>query len=212
MEKYSLADTFYPKEKNAYTTLLRLLPDGALDRTFPEKIGHVYRMSSEVELDPNFSISDQLNGVKALTLQPDGAIAYSASFSLGRINANGRVEGTFQIPRDLEFAVYNLQAGPDSRIWITGDHTTIDGEGRAGLLRLNDKPVTYSDWQQQCLSGQSERVGPRDSYADDGIPNFVRYAFSLAPSAPWNSPLFINEQGQLHMKIKRAGRGRGFPP
>ncbi|MCW5553047.1 MAG: immunoglobulin domain-containing protein [Verrucomicrobiae bacterium] len=121
------------------TNLARLNPDGSLDAGFTAAVGAAARSVSMVS---------------ALAIQPDGKILVSGAFAtlggmartnLARLNADGTVDAGFNpAPRGSGGATFlslsevrTLAVQPDGKILLGGTFTTLAGQPRSNLGRLN---------------------------------------------------------------------------
>ena len=130
----------------ARNNIARLNQDGTLDRSFAEKEG--------------------ANGpVSALAIQSNGDIVVGGTFTqagevetlnLARYHPNGDIDKSFGGDTDpgTNGSVYALAVQPDGKIIVGGNFSSIGGQPRRGIARLNadgtlDSPVTA----QNALSG-----------------------------------------------------------
>ena len=103
------------------------------------------RLLTDGSLDTNFSISTNVAGeVKALALQADGKILLGGFFStvaglpyagIARINANGKLDSSFQATIDGEVVAIAEQS--DGKILIAGGFGHVAGSHRQCIARLN---------------------------------------------------------------------------
>jgi uncharacterized delta-60 repeat protein len=103
--------------------------------------------SLDLAFNPGVS-SDSESAVLALAVQPDGKILVGGNFptiggqsrtNLGRLNSDGTVDGAFNpgaVGPDLS-AVYCLAVQSDGKILVGGEFTTLGGQSRTNLGRLN---------------------------------------------------------------------------
>lgn len=105
----------------------RILPSGAVDTTF----------------DPG---SGADGFVSSLVLQPDGRILVAGGFTsfdnlsrygIARLNANGSLDGTFDVGAGANGPVQAIALQPDGKVIIGGEFTTFNNVPRVRLARLN---------------------------------------------------------------------------
>ena len=139
----------------ARNNIARLNGDGTLDRTFADQ--------------PAQGVNGQ---VSALAIQPEGGILVGGTFTqagqvetlnLARYNADGSIDQSFGGADGTESgangSVYALAVQPDGKIVVGGNFSTIFGQPRRSIARLNadgtlDAPVTA----QNALSGTVRAV------------------------------------------------------
>jgi len=138
-------------------SIARLNADGTLDRTFVE------------------NISDGVNGqVNAIAVDPAGGIIIGGSFTqagqvesmnIARYNVDGKIDEVFGNVNGREMganaAVYALAAQKDGKIVVGGIFSTLFGQPRRGIARLNtdgtlDGPVV----PPEALSGAVRAIAP----------------------------------------------------
>ena len=105
----------------------RLNPNGDADATF----------------NPNVS---KYATVRSLALQSDGKIIIAGKFDqlngvarakIGRVNADGTLDASFDPGTGFDFAPFRLAVQTDGKIIAAGDFTNYNGSSRPGLVRLN---------------------------------------------------------------------------
>jgi uncharacterized delta-60 repeat protein len=110
----------------ARTNLARLNADGSVDTTF----------------NPAAGASDT---VRSLVIQTDGRLLVGGAFTnlngvalnrLGRLNADGTLDGAFAVGLGADDTVEALAVQPDSRILVVGDFTSASGVSRNRITRL----------------------------------------------------------------------------
>ncbi len=108
--------------------LARLNADGSLDAAF----------------NPGASSEQGIYGVSALAVQPDGKILVGGLFTtlasqprsnIGRLNANGSLDTTFNPGADYQVSVLAIQ--PDGKVVVGGAFNSLGGQPRGYLGRLN---------------------------------------------------------------------------
>ncbi|MFN0130340.1 MAG: cadherin-like beta sandwich domain-containing protein [Verrucomicrobiales bacterium] len=111
--------------------LARLLPDGTVEST-----------ATFSGFNPVGGGISSGSGIYSAVLQPDGKILLGGSGTagrLGRINADGTVESTatFNTGAGPNAAVYGMALQADGKIVLGGNFTTVDGQTRNRISRLN---------------------------------------------------------------------------
>jgi uncharacterized delta-60 repeat protein len=107
--------------------LCRLNPDGTLDNTYNPAVGSAFDERS----------------VDSLALQTDGKLLVGGSVGLYRLNADGTRDSTFNPGANYGVASLALQA--DGKVLVGGSFTTLGGQARTNLGRLNaTEPATQS--------------------------------------------------------------------
>ena len=129
--KVLLAGAFTTCNGTSRNRVARLLADGSLDDTF----------------DPGTGANAT---IWTMALQPDGKVLISGDFStinsaprnrLARLNADGSLDGTFNIGSGLNGAANAITVLPDGKILIGGAFTTYNGGTRNRLARLQSNGV-----------------------------------------------------------------------
>ena len=139
----------------ARSNIARLNDDGTLDRAFAE--------------GPAQGVNGQVN---ALAIQPDGGIIVGGAFTqagefetlnLARYESDGSIDKSFGgegvVERGANGNVYALAAQPDGKIVVGGNFSSIFGQARRSIARLNsDGTVDASVIGQDILSGTVKAV------------------------------------------------------
>jgi uncharacterized delta-60 repeat protein len=108
------------------TRVAKLTATGALDTSFVPGTG------------ANDSVHD-------VVLQPDGKVLLGGDFTtfngtarskLARLNANGSLDGTFDVGTGANAYVYAIDLQPDGAVLFAGDFTHYDDTARLGYARL----------------------------------------------------------------------------
>ncbi len=128
---------------NIYEIVLQ--PDGkiiigsnGLETVDGVPVNYLARLNTNGTLDtPLGAIANSNNVVFGIALQPDGKIVVGGSFYLTRLNANGTLDAAFNPPDIGLDTIYSLALQADGKILIGGTFTTVNGEGRNLLARLN---------------------------------------------------------------------------
>jgi uncharacterized delta-60 repeat protein len=111
----------------------------------------IARLNSDGSLDTDFDPgSGANNGVIAMGLQSDGKIIIGGDFSsvngvtcvrIARLHTDGTVDATFAtgtgVTGSSTINVSDLGVQPDNKIVICGKFTSVNGNARSGIARLN---------------------------------------------------------------------------
>lgn len=109
--------------------------------------GSLARVNAVGLLDTTFASGNGVNGtVYAVAVQADGKVIIGGNFTqvngvscnnLARLNPDGAVDLAFAANVSVDGPVYALCAQNDGRFFVGGQFSTINGESRACLARLN---------------------------------------------------------------------------
>jgi uncharacterized delta-60 repeat protein len=148
--------------------IARLNPDGTLDRSFAEKVEN--------------GVNGQVN---ALAVQPAGGVIVGGQFTqvgnvealnLGRYNADGTPDKNFgNLPGQEPGAngiVYALAVQADGKIVVGGNFSTVFGQPRRGVARLNtDNTLDGPLVSQAGILGPVRALvaTPDDSFVAGGV-------------------------------------------
>ncbi len=107
----------------------------------------IARMNTNGSLDTAFDPGSGANRfVAALKIAPDGKILVGGAFtsfngashnSIVRLNPNGSLDGSFNVGLGADGTVWSVALQADGKILIAGDFTTVNGNNRARIARLN---------------------------------------------------------------------------
>jgi uncharacterized delta-60 repeat protein len=147
-------DEFNPGANNWVTSLAvqadgRILVDGFFTTLGGQSRSHLGRLNADGTLDSGFDPSAN-SDVNSLAVQADRKILVGGLFAtlggqpcnyLGRLNADGTVDIGFNPPRPEGWYRYTcviaLAVQADGKILVGGDFTTLAGQPRSFLARLN---------------------------------------------------------------------------
>ena len=148
----TLDATFDPKP-SSYVNCLVVQPNGQilLGGQFSELSGQTRNSMGRVNADGSLdtAFNPGANGqVNSLALQADGKILVGGSFSvlvgqtrrrIGRLNADGSLDTSFNPTADGSFSpvVHCLAVQPDGKILVGGSYSTLGGQARSSIGRLN---------------------------------------------------------------------------
>ncbi len=176
--------------------LARVNADGSLDTTFT--------------LAANVTISDGTHDDNALALQPDGKILINGNTSGGgfnrpiRLNADGSLDASFTSPSvDLSVTKIALQA--DGKILVGGGFTSIGGQTRNGVARLNTNGSV--DSFNPNFGGGNLFVGSLLVQPDGKI--VVSGSFSSVNGTPRSANVRFNNDGTIDSTFANTNLGGG---
>ncbi len=108
------------------------------------------RLNTDGTLDAGFNPAislDQYGSINSVALQPDGKILYAGENYdettgdspgiLGRLNADGSVDTSFQADFTADLAVNTVVVQGDGKILLGGHFNTVRGAAHKGFARLN---------------------------------------------------------------------------
>ncbi len=154
LEADGTVDFGFQADADGEVKSLAILPDEKIlvGGYFTELCGqprtNLARLNSDGTLDAGFD-SGPIGSVYALAIQPDGKIVVGGSFttaggqprnSIARLNADGSLDGGFNpgVGGISPYSyVYSLALQADGRILVSGYFTTVAGQSRYYLARLN---------------------------------------------------------------------------
>jgi uncharacterized delta-60 repeat protein len=114
-------------QENQVNRIARILPDGTVDLDF----------------DPGAGANGRVN---AILQQPDGKILIGGAFTsvdgvahnrIARLNADGSLDTGFNVGSGANNAVFDLALQPDGKIVVAGSFTSVNGQSRDRIARLN---------------------------------------------------------------------------
>jgi uncharacterized delta-60 repeat protein len=103
------------------------------------------RLNEDGTLDDAFTIVTD-GTVRALAVQSDGTVLLGGDFStvggfplagVARLTPDGQVDPTFAPSEGTDGTVSAVAAQPDGKVLIGGNFSKVNGQGRAGVARLN---------------------------------------------------------------------------
>lgn len=108
---------------------------------------YIIRLNSDGSVDGTFNIGGSFDdNVYDIVLQTDGKILVGGIFtsydgntanSIIRLNSDGSVDGTFNPGSGFNSIVRSIELQSDGKIIVCGDFTSIDGNTRNRIIRLN---------------------------------------------------------------------------
>ena len=153
--------------------IARVNEDGTLDMGFDPKAND-YVLSTAVQANGKV-----LLGGTFTTLQPNGALAPAARQRIGRVNADGSLDTSFD-PK-ASGAVYSVAMQADGRVFLGGSFTSLQPNGAPTVTLRNLFARTENDPPTQTLaaSGPTTIVWQRGG----GAPELSRATFDLSTNA-----------------------------
>ncbi|MBW6497733.1 MAG: delta-60 repeat domain-containing protein [Bacteroidales bacterium] len=118
---------FTSYQENQVNRIARILPDGNIDLDF----------------DPGAGANGRVN---AILQQPDGKILIGGAFTsvdgvahnrIARLNADGSLDTGFNVGSGANNVVFDLALQPDGKIVVAGSFTSVNGQSRDRIARLN---------------------------------------------------------------------------
>jgi uncharacterized delta-60 repeat protein len=110
-------------------------------------VNRLARLNIDGTLDTSFNSGLGLNGpVRAVAVQPDGKVIFGGFFTtydliarayLGRANADGTLDNSFNFGAGLNNAVLALALQPDGKVVVGGTFTEVYGVPRNSIARVN---------------------------------------------------------------------------
>ena len=126
----------------------KILLGGIFTNISGQPRNRIARLNADGTLDASFNPGAS-GYVQALAVQPDGKIVVAGSFTniagqtrnwIGRLNADGTLDAGFNPGAGggtFYKNVYSLLVQPDGKILVGGDFTTLGGQSRTNIGRLN---------------------------------------------------------------------------
>ncbi len=130
--------------------------------------GRVARLNADGSLDASFNPGAGANNwVYDVAVQPDGRILLVGDFTsingiprgrIGRLNADGSLDASFDPGTGADDIVLALARQPDGRVLVGGGFSDVAGTARNGIARLYDDAAalavpTLGTWVLLLLSG-----------------------------------------------------------
>jgi uncharacterized delta-60 repeat protein len=174
----------------------RLNRDGTVDTSFDGGMA-----------GPNFE-------VRAVAVQPDGKILIAGSFTavdgeprnrIARLNQDGSLDTSFgESLAGADQLVHALVLQSDGKILIGGSFSTVNGEIRNRIARLNSDGTLDSSFGQG-MSGTDGHVGAIEVEDDDTI--FIGGSFTTVNGEPRGRIALIHGDGSLNSSFGHESAG-----
>jgi uncharacterized delta-60 repeat protein len=139
----SLDYGFVCKTNISYIGALMVQPDGKI---IVAALQGLFRLHTDGSVDLGFTPPALPSSIATMVRQPDGKVLLGGAFTPGagqpnryitRLNANGTVDSSFNPGTNIANSVSRIVVQEDGRILITGSFTTVSGEPRNYVARLN---------------------------------------------------------------------------
>ena len=158
--------------------------------------GGFARLNADGTLDAAFGngAGADVTPVHALALQPDGKVLIGGAFAnvhgtararVARLNADGSLDPTFNPGTGPNDEVHALAFQPDGKILIGGKFTSVAGQPRGGIARLNADGSLDMAFTVPVFTGFPNPTIESIALQADGKP-LIAGGFYLTPS-PWRS-------------------------
>ncbi len=158
--------------------------------------GGVARLHSNGTIDQTFGNGAGADAVpvNALALQPDGKVLIGGSFAnvhgtprvrVARLNTDGSLDTTFNPGTGPDGEVFALAVQPDGKILLGGNFTSVAGQTRGGIARLNADGALDATFVGPVLNGFPNASIESIALQPNGQP-IIAGSFYLVPS-PWRS-------------------------
>lgn len=125
----------------------KIVLGGYFERVGGKIHNRVVRLNADGTVDDNFNPGTDANSyVNALVIQPDGRMVIGGTFvavngvyrrAVARINENGSLDAAFDPGEAADNFVYALALQADGKVLVGGGFSTMGGEARRGIARLN---------------------------------------------------------------------------
>ncbi|HEX8738370.1 MAG TPA: choice-of-anchor Q domain-containing protein, partial [Pyrinomonadaceae bacterium] len=146
--KILIAGTFTTVNGQTRNRIARLNPDGSLDSTFQDPI-------------TENTVPGASPAVSAIAVQPDGKILISGYFNMvggqtrsgiARLNTDGSLDTSFQDANVAGNSAPLVAVQPDGKILIGGGFTSVGGQTRTALARLNSDGSLDTSFQNPNIN------------------------------------------------------------
>lgn len=179
----------------------KLLVGGQFATVYGQNAGHLVRLHPDGSLDKTFPITVPDEYVHSIVLQPDGKILIGGKFQkivpgkavrsrIARLNADGTVDETFA-STTADDAVDKIFLQKDGRIIVGGKFTRFNGAVHSHIVRL--KPDGTVDPSFSSGQGFNGNVLALEVQSDDKI--WVGGSFTKYGGAPANYLVRLNPNG-----------------
>ena len=143
----------------------KILAAGLFSHIGTQERSTLVRLNTDGSLDTSF-LSPFVGDVYDLTLQKDGSIIVAGRLALGnqlpsliRLQSNGSIDTSFIPTIDKYGGITALAPQSDGKLVIGGSFTTVNGEARRGMARLNSDGTLDSTFNALiALQGVNGRV------------------------------------------------------
>jgi uncharacterized delta-60 repeat protein/prepilin-type N-terminal cleavage/methylation domain-containing protein len=155
----------------------RVVVGGSFATVQGESRGRVARLNGDGTLDSGFqqvTLQAEMwwhsTWVQTIVIQPDGKILIGGRFaevsgstraSVARLNETGSIDAGFQNPGvagDSYPQVSTIALQPDGKLLIAGEFSTVDGEARRSVARLESDGALDTSFVDPAVSGEFPNV------------------------------------------------------
>ncbi|CAN5407322.1 hypothetical protein BH10ACI3_BH10ACI3_20930 [soil metagenome] len=175
-----LDNAFQPslvKDNQAIGNALLVQPDGkiiyagfflTIDR---RPFSYIARFNADGTIDNGFDSGNTFTidaSISAVALQPDGKIIVAGSFDkvagvtrfgVARLNSDGSFDPTFNVAfPSRPSGVTSVAVQPDGKVVIGGSFSTISGQTRNGLARLNTDGSLDTAFNSPCFASSNRAI------------------------------------------------------
>lgn len=179
----------------------KLLVGGQFATVYGQNTGHLVRLHPDGSLDKTFPVTVPDEYVHTIVLQPDGKILIGGKFQkltpgkkmrsrIARLNADGTIDESFA-STTADDAVDRIFLQKDGRIIVGGKFTRFNGAVHSHIVRL--KPDGTVDPTFSSGQGFNGNVLALEMQADDKI--WVGGTFTKYGGAPANYLVRLNPNG-----------------
>lgn len=175
----------------------------------------VARLNADFTVDAAFDAGiTSGNGVGRGALMPDGKIVLgiSSSFShaLIRLNTNGSTDSTFVGPELNGVAGRVWYDSVSNKVYVVGTFTTVNGQARKSIMRLNLDGSVDTTFQPLAISGTGDLVDIVPM--PDGKIYVAGYANGLGGETGRNFIARLHSNGTLDTTFASVAFGPGINP
>ena len=196
-----------------------LQPDGKIlvPASFSGTI-QVTRRNSDGSIDSSFN-APTFNAIPTgLIVQPDGKIiAFGGFFLVGgvdrkyiaRLNADGSLDTSFTSPNPDQSNISWLTLAPDGKMYISGPFTTVGGQPRTYLARLNADGTLDTTYANSAAAPTVRSAGKSFLQPDGKL--VICGSFDTIGSVARRGLARLNTDGSLDTTFRNIPFGPGTP-
>jgi uncharacterized delta-60 repeat protein len=175
----------------------------------------VVRLNSDGSRDTSFSAPLPNGSATEIALQPDGRIVIGGLFRipggklerLGRLNADGSFDATFNSGDGPDNTVWALLLQPDGKILISGKFNNYNGTPRSHIARVNPDGSLDPSFIPANPTDTEEREIRVMALQLDGKVVAGRYDSGDTAVPPPNRIFRLNADGSLDTSLPQTGTG-----
>jgi uncharacterized delta-60 repeat protein/gliding motility-associated-like protein len=150
-----------PQSYSSSLSAMALQPDGKIVYSITAHMGTmgIIRLNADGTTDLTFPNLSYL--ASALEVQPDGKILVAGlSGSLNRLNPDGSADASFDAGTPPIHSINDLLVQPDGKIIVVGKFTSVQGNNRFGIVRLNTDGSLDGSFSAQGIADLATFIGP----------------------------------------------------